>query len=73
MVLGLMVPVAPFLRPRLPENRIHGPSPGAREGLEYTDRSWKESTFLIAVAANTVQGFAYFIPLIWLPSTFAFL
>lgn len=74
MVLGLLAPVLPFLRPRLPESRIHGPSPGAREGSEQGRRSWAmEPTFLLAVLANTVQGFAYFIPLLWLPCTLALL
>ena len=63
IVLGLMVPILPFLRPRLPESRVHGPGPSAHS------RSWaKDPMFLLAVLANTFQGFAYFIPLIWLPS-----
>ena len=62
-----MVPILPFLRPRLPESRVHGPGPSAHSN--HTNRSWaKDPMFLLAVLANTFQGFAYFIPLIWLPS-----
>ncbi|KAJ3490665.1 hypothetical protein NLI96_g1266 [Meripilus lineatus] len=55
----------PFIRPRLPVARVHGPSARSRG-----DRSWlKEKTLWLMIFANTLQGIAYFVPVVWLPST----
>ncbi|KIP09016.1 hypothetical protein PHLGIDRAFT_506278 [Phlebiopsis gigantea 11061_1 CR5-6] len=62
-----LLPVLPFMKARLPEARVHGPAPrsgGARS-------SWmKDRTFWFFITINTLQGFAHFVPLTWLP-TFA--
>ena len=53
----------PFLRARLPETRVSGPSARASD-----HRLWMKSrSFWVINAANTLQGFAYFVPLLWLP------
>ncbi|EPQ51107.1 MFS general substrate transporter [Gloeophyllum trabeum ATCC 11539] len=64
-ILCMLVPLLPFVKGRLPESRVHGPNSRA------TERTWmKNKVFWIVLIANTIQGFAYFIPIIWLP-TFA--
>ncbi|EIM81623.1 MFS general substrate transporter, partial [Stereum hirsutum FP-91666 SS1] len=56
----------PLIRPRLPENRVHGP--GRRSN---GNRPWlRDWSWWILLLANTLQGFAHFLPIIWLP-TFA--
>lgn len=70
----LILPILPFLRPRLPEIHVHGP--GREQHTESSDlaiirvvKTWTNHPFfLLAILANTVQGFAYFVPLLWLPS-----
>ncbi|KAA1476050.1 MFS general substrate transporter [Dentipellis sp. KUC8613] len=61
----LLLPALPFMRPRLPASRVHGP--GRRSGRRawLGDRSW-----WALVVCNTVHGFGYFVPQLWLP-TFA--
>ncbi|KIJ64420.1 hypothetical protein HYDPIDRAFT_181709 [Hydnomerulius pinastri MD-312] len=64
-LIGSLLPFLPFIKGRLPESRVHGPIARPR------DVSWLKSTaFWVVVVANTLQGFAYFVPLVWLP-TFA--
>ena len=63
-----LLSVLPFIKPRLPERRVHGPARRNAEGREWV-KSW---TWWTLIVANTVQGFAYFVPIVWLPSTFAF-
>lgn len=59
-----MVPALPFIKPRLPQSRVHGPHPRARNS-----RSWlKEKKLWLFIAINTVQGLGFFVPLTWLPS-----
>ncbi|EIN08159.1 MFS general substrate transporter [Punctularia strigosozonata HHB-11173 SS5] len=61
----LLIPLLPFVKPRLPENRVRGPA--ARS----LDRSWlKTDIFWLMLLVNTIQAFAYFVPMTWLP-TFA--
>lgn len=61
----VLLPALPFLKARLPESRVHGPSP--RSGA----RAWmKDRSFWFFIVINTLQGFAHFVPLTWLP-TFA--
>ncbi|KAL1683374.1 major facilitator superfamily domain-containing protein [Schizophyllum commune] len=65
-ILAALVPFLPFIRGRLPEvrNQVHGPEPRNR-------KEWyKEESFLLLLATNTLQAFGYFVPLLWLP-TFA--
>lgn len=55
----------PFLRGRLPETRVSGPAARASD-----NRLWmKNGSFWAINIANTLQGFAYFVPLLWLPRT----
>ncbi|KAL1714469.1 major facilitator superfamily domain-containing protein [Schizophyllum commune] len=65
-ILGSLVPFLSFIRGRLPEvrNQVHGPEPRNR-------KEWyRDITFLLLLATNTLQAFGYFVPLLWLP-TFA--
>jgi MCP family monocarboxylic acid transporter-like MFS transporter 10 len=59
----------PFIRGRLPDTRVSGPAPtGSWLGF---DRAWLGNwMFWMAIAVNTLQGFGYFVPLLWLPSMF---
>lgn len=60
----LLVPCYPFLKGRLPIARVHGPSV-----RRPSDRIWlKSKSFWVVIAVNTVQGFGYFVPILWLPS-----
>ncbi|KII90805.1 hypothetical protein PLICRDRAFT_39395 [Plicaturopsis crispa FD-325 SS-3] len=64
VVLGLMVPLLPFVKGRLPVSRVHGPA-------RASDRSWiKSRSFWLLMATNLLQSFGHFVPLNWLP-TFA--
>jgi MCP family monocarboxylic acid transporter-like MFS transporter 10 len=56
-------PMLPFVRGRLPDTRVYGPA--ARS----SDRSWmKNPMFWTLILVNTLQSFAYFVPIVWLPS-----
>ncbi|KAH8809546.1 MFS general substrate transporter [Flagelloscypha sp. PMI_526] len=60
----LMLPLLPFLKGRLPVTSIRGPLPRSSG-----DRNmWKNGSIWSLLGLNTLQGFAYFVPLIWLPS-----
>ncbi|KAL1745717.1 major facilitator superfamily domain-containing protein [Schizophyllum fasciatum] len=60
-----LLPVLPFIKGRLPHTRVHGPSPRA------SNREWlKNPSFWLYTLVNLIQGFAYFMPVVWLP-TFA--
>ncbi|TFY82322.1 hypothetical protein EWM64_g1694 [Hericium alpestre] len=67
-ILILMIPCLVFIKPRLPEARVHGPTRRA-EGSS-RDMWLKNWTWWTLIIANTVQGFGYFVPQLWLP-TFA--
>ncbi|KAJ7495833.1 major facilitator superfamily domain-containing protein [Mycena galericulata] len=65
----LLLPLMPFVKGRLPQTRVrvHGPTPRGALGPQ----DWiKKRSFWIFLAANTLQGFAYFVPIVYLP-TFA--
>ncbi|KAJ7163485.1 major facilitator superfamily domain-containing protein [Mycena crocata] len=65
----LLFPLLPFVKGRLPQTRarIHGPAPRGASG----PHDWmKHKAFWIFLAVNTLQGFAYFVPIVYLP-TFA--
>lgn len=64
----LILPGLPFLRPRLPEISVRARQ--SRSNAE-NGRNLLRSLnvpFLLYVLANLLQGFAYFLPLLWLPS-----
>jgi len=62
-LLVALAPVIPFVKPRLPQGRVRGP---ARRGDTKTWlRDWRWWSLL---TMNTMQGFAYFVPVFWLPS-----
>ncbi|KAK0504325.1 MFS general substrate transporter [Armillaria luteobubalina] len=64
-VAVLLVPSLPFVKPRIPESR------NRRQTVPPRSRDWiKSPIFWALVATNTVQGFGYFVPIVWLP-TFA--
>ncbi|KAJ6585406.1 major facilitator superfamily domain-containing protein [Mycena capillaripes] len=65
----LLFPLLPFLKGRLPKTRvhIHGPAP---RGASSPQDWMKHKSFWIFLAVNTLQGFAYFVPIVYLP-TFA--
>ncbi|PBK97305.1 MFS general substrate transporter [Armillaria gallica] len=61
----LIVPSLPFVKPRIPESR------NRRQTAPPRSRDWiKSPIFWALLATNTVQGFGYFVPIVWLP-TFA--
>ncbi|KAJ7608151.1 MFS general substrate transporter [Roridomyces roridus] len=65
----LLIPLLPFVKGRLPLSRVnvHGPVPRGAS----TSQSWmKNRMFLLFLVANTMQSFAYFVPIVYLP-TFA--
>jgi MFS transporter, MCT family, solute carrier family 16 (monocarboxylic acid transporters), member 10 len=63
IVIAAIVPGIPFMRGRLPESRVYGPAPRRAH-----DRAWlKSPDFWLLMSMNVLQGFAFFIPTIWLP------
>ncbi|VDB91913.1 unnamed protein product [Peniophora sp. CBMAI 1063] len=62
-VLAILLFVIPFIKPRLPESRVRGP--GRREENKEYMRDWRLWSL---VCINTIQGFAYFVPIVWLPT-----
>ncbi|KAJ7701419.1 MFS general substrate transporter [Mycena rosella] len=65
----LLFPLLPFVKGRLPEtrSRIHGPAPRGAPGPQ----DWmKSKSFWMFLAVNTLQAFAYFVPIVYIP-TFA--
>ncbi|KDQ62717.1 hypothetical protein JAAARDRAFT_30613 [Jaapia argillacea MUCL 33604] len=60
-----LLPILPFIRGRLPEVRTRVVATSRRREGWMWDKMW-----WILIVANTVQGFGYFVPIIWLP-TFA--
>ncbi|KAF9262951.1 MFS general substrate transporter [Marasmius fiardii PR-910] len=64
-IASLLLPALPFAKGRLPDlrSRISGPEPRG------TTRAWlKNKVFWILIGANTLQGFGYFVPIVWLPT-----
>jgi MFS transporter, MCT family, solute carrier family 16 (monocarboxylic acid transporters), member 10 len=65
-VIVILGPILPLIRGRLPEDRI---GRRATKPDQERSRSWLRSpTFWSLMAMNTVQGLAYYLPSIWLPS-----
>ncbi|THH12102.1 hypothetical protein EW146_g7814 [Bondarzewia mesenterica] len=65
-ILLLLLLCLVLIKPRLPENRVRGPGRRTEPSAVWL-RSW---SWWILVVANTVQGFAFFVPMLWVP-TFA--
>jgi MCP family monocarboxylic acid transporter-like MFS transporter 10 len=64
-LLVVLLPGLPFIRSRLPEVRNCGPV----VRRQHHDRSYlKNYLFWVLMAMNITQGFAYYIPAMWLPS-----
>ncbi|THH08269.1 hypothetical protein EW146_g9045 [Bondarzewia mesenterica] len=64
-IIVLLLPVLPFVKPRLPESRMHGPGRRSVRREWLTDVSW-----WILMVTNTIHGFGAFVPILYLP-TFA--
>jgi MCP family monocarboxylic acid transporter-like MFS transporter 10 len=63
----LLFPLLLFVKGRLPEIpvRVHGPAPRGAPG----PKNWtKQKSFWVFITVNTLQGFAYFVPIVYLPS-----
>ncbi|KAK7047428.1 hypothetical protein VNI00_006659 [Paramarasmius palmivorus] len=68
-LIALLVPILPFVKGRLPELRSSRVRAPAR--MMFGEKAWlTNSTFWVILVANTLQGFGYFVPVLWLP-TFA--
>ena len=62
-IIAVLIPVVPLIKPRIPESRVRGPR------RRDDNRSWMKDWRLLALLCiNTIQGFAYFIPIVYLPS-----
>lgn len=67
---GIMLLFAlPFIRGRLPETRVQGPTARARQTTASSRVYTRSTSFWIIILATLLQGLAYFIPLLWLPGT----
>ncbi|KAE9399199.1 MFS general substrate transporter [Gymnopus androsaceus JB14] len=69
----LLLPLLPLVKGRLPVgyNAVNAEMRPVPRGSAASARSWMRSIhFWVLMAANTIHGFAYFVPLLWLP-TFA--
>ncbi|KAL1719596.1 major facilitator superfamily domain-containing protein [Schizophyllum commune] len=61
---AMLLPVLPYIKGRLPA-RVYGPAPRS------SNRDWlRNPSFWLYTVVNLIQGFAYFMPIVWLP-TFA--
>ncbi|KAL1743086.1 major facilitator superfamily domain-containing protein [Schizophyllum fasciatum] len=61
----MLLPLLPFNKGRLPITKVRGPAPRAK------DRDFlKNWSFWIYMIVDLIQGFGYFMPIVWLP-TFA--
>ncbi|KAL1673464.1 major facilitator superfamily domain-containing protein [Schizophyllum commune] len=61
----IMFPLLPFNKGRLPISKVRGPAPRA------SNRDFlKNMSFWIYILVDLIQGFGYFMPIVWLP-TFA--
>lgn len=70
-IVVIILPSLPFLRPRLPEGRVHASETRPRAEAEERVKKMevlKNPNFIFGITANTLQGLAYFVPLLWLPS-----
>ncbi|KAG9311579.1 MFS general substrate transporter [Chiua virens] len=63
--LIILLPCLIFVRPRLPQGNVQSPSirAFAVSSITLRDRTW-----WMLVAANVFQGFAFFVPLIYIPT-----
>ena len=59
---AMLLPVLPYIKGRLPA-RVYGPAPRS------SNRDWlRNPSFWLYTVVNLIQGFAYFMPIVWLPS-----
>ena len=59
---AMLLPVLPYMKGRLPA-RVYGPAPRS------SNRDWlRNPSFWLYTVVNLIQGFAYFMPIVWLPS-----
>ncbi|KAJ7160130.1 major facilitator superfamily domain-containing protein, partial [Mycena filopes] len=65
----LLIPLLPLLKGRLPQTRTRAFGPAPR-GAPKTHEWMRNKTFWLFLAVNTLQGLAYFVPIVYLP-TFA--
>lgn len=66
-VFTLMIPILPFYKGRVPQTRAYIQGPAPRGAREQFSPLWNP-TFVGLLLVNTVQSFAHFLPLVWLPS-----
>ncbi|KAJ6504721.1 major facilitator superfamily domain-containing protein [Mycena vitilis] len=66
----LRVVLLPLMKPRLPQTRVHVYGPAPRGALRPQHWLQHHKSFLVFLEANTLQGFGYFVPILYLP-TFA--
>lgn len=60
-----LLPAAYFIKPRLPEGRVHGAG-GVRKPVYHP---WmRDRRMWLFILINVLQGLAFFVPLTWLPS-----
>ncbi|KAJ6504693.1 major facilitator superfamily domain-containing protein [Mycena vitilis] len=68
-IATLLLCTLPLVQPRLPQTRVHVHGPAPRGAMGPQD--WlRQKSFLVFLAVNTLQGFGYFVPIVYLP-TFA--
>ncbi|TRM63798.1 major facilitator superfamily domain-containing protein [Schizophyllum amplum] len=65
VIAGMLLPVLPFNKGRLPHSRRHGPGPRASN-----HDFMRNPSFWIYMSVDLVHGFGYFMLIVWLP-TFA--
>ncbi|ESK86398.1 mfs monocarboxylate transporter [Moniliophthora roreri MCA 2997] len=66
IIVSLLVPVLPLVKGRLPELRSTRTRVPSRR--MYGERAWlRYMTFWVMMTANILQGFGYFVPIVWLP------
>lgn len=66
----LLVMVLPFVKGRLPESRVRPPTTRTRQDTASNRAYLKNRTFWVMNAITTIQGLAYFVPILWLPGAF---
>ncbi|KAJ3932404.1 MAG: MFS general substrate transporter [Lentinula lateritia] len=70
-IVVLLLPLMPFVKGRIPVGHVAGHVQPVSRGSSNSVKSWMGSYFFwMLLVANTIQSFAYFVPILWLP-TFA--
>lgn len=69
-IVVLLLPLMPFVKGRIPVGHVAGHVQPVSRGSSNSVKSWMGSYFFwMLLVANTIQSFAYFVPILWLPST----